>query len=95
MWNKKEALTLSFTLEALVVGVLSAALAISISGSLNMEMMSYVYVFDSEYVTKRLRPTLRETSAMPCRSGYGDTSSSGLSIGLGLVLMADLPDPGP
>jgi hypothetical protein len=32
MWNKKEALTLSFTLEALVVGVLSTALAISISG---------------------------------------------------------------
>jgi hypothetical protein len=39
--------------------------------------------------------TLRETSAMPCRSGYADTSSSGLFLGLGLVPTADSPNLGP
>jgi hypothetical protein len=34
-------------------------------GSWVVEMTSYVYVFASEYVTARLRPTLRETSARP------------------------------
>ncbi len=46
-------------------------------GSWSVEMTSYVYVVASEYVTARLRPTLRKASAMPRRSGYGDTSSFG------------------
>jgi hypothetical protein len=37
-------------------------------------MTSYVYVVASEYVTARLRRQ-EEASAMPRRSGYGDTSS--------------------
>jgi hypothetical protein len=36
-----------------------------------------VYVFASEYITAQLRPTLRETSAPHCGSGFGDTLSSG------------------
>jgi hypothetical protein len=42
-----------------------------------VETMSYVYVFAPEYVTARLRPTLRETSPTPYGSGYSDMSSSG------------------
>jgi hypothetical protein len=56
--------------------------------------MLYVYFIASEYATVQLRLTLREISAMPCRSSYGDLSSSGLFLDLGLVLTADSPGPG-
>ncbi len=60
-----------------------------------MEVELYVYVLASEYPTAQLRLTLREASAVPRRFGYGDTPSFGLLLGLGLVLKADSPDPGP
>jgi hypothetical protein len=45
-------------------------------GSWSMEMMSYVYVVASEYVTARLRRH-EGASATPRGPGYGDTSSFG------------------
>jgi hypothetical protein len=47
-------------------------------GSQSVEMTSYVYVVASEYATARLRRH-EEASATPRGSGYGDTSSFGLS----------------
>ncbi len=64
-------------------------------GTWDVEVTSCVYVFASEYATAQIWLTLRETSATPCRSGYGDKSISGLSIGVILVPMANSPDPGP
>jgi hypothetical protein len=52
--------------------------------------MSYEYVFASDYTMAQ-----RGTSATPRVSGYGDMSSLGPLLGLGLVSTPNSPGPGP